>query len=259
MVICDGFNINPKNQFTKPEVKNEILTNQQLTTSSNGLSITASPFPRLPPQPPLRQSNNMINNPNSLYDTPTNLNSFQLTNGIPKTNGHFDSNLNTDHHDFVTNKHKAPGKLPLSMSNNCNYDNLRNIDSDDSHLTSPDVVNNYIFNTNGNSKMVNSVSFNASNGSTLSGKLKSTPINSTSMLSNLQHQQNSSLPISDKNIMSNIMNKSLNLNDPKSQSMFNANTNSNTNSNSTNNSTPVATVGLTFFLNLFLFGFFNLG
>ena len=243
MVICDGFNITPKNgQFTKSEVNNEISSNQQLTTSSNGISVSASPFPRLPPQPPLRQSNNINNNSNSLYDTPGNLNSFQLTNGIPKINGHYDSNINTDHPDFVNNKHKAPGKLPLSMSNNCNYDNLRNIDSDESRLTSPDVANNYIFNTNGNSKMVNSVSFNASNGSTLNGKLKSTPINSTSMLSNLQQQQNSSLPISDKNIMSNIMNKSLNPNDPKSQSMFTANTNSNTNSNSVNNSTPVAPV-----------------
>jgi hypothetical protein len=135
-----------------------------------------------------------------------------------------------------------PPQASSGSSSACNYDNLRSIDSDDSRLTSPDMATssntNFLFNGTApqtTNKLAASVSFtNSTNGKTQQQQppvpLKSTPIIQNSQIAtNIQQQQTSSLPLSDKNLMTNIMNRSNVVNDPKSQSMFAAsNANANT-------------------------------
>jgi len=186
MVICDGFNVPPPGVEPIPLNKIEEPPKSSL------------PFPRIPPpQPPARQS----------IPASTNGHSTNGLNGIHKPNGHQDS---------IDSAKKAGNLQILSSSNNCNYDNLRNIDSDESRLTSPEPNQNYLLNGTpvGNNKFNNNI--------------KSTPTNPPQVVNSVHQQVTTSLPLTDKNIMSNIMNKSNNI-DIKSQSMM---TNTNT--------TPVA-------------------
>jgi len=183
MVICDGFNAQSASDTKPASVKIE-------ESFSNGKPINgglnSSPFPRVPPpQPPARQSINVHQNNGTL-------------NGNHVSNGYLGPNDNVD---FGSNGLQVPNKLQILNSSNCNYDNLRSIDSDDSRLTSPDPVNSFIYNN---------------------GRTPTT--NPPHALSAIQQHQTSSLPITDKNIMSNIMNKSNNV-DLKSQSMMTTNTN----------------------------------
>ena len=228
MVICDGFN----HMHNQNSLINENGVNVINGSTPKQPAINASPFPRPPaPLPPIRQTNH-------LYDT-SNGTPVLHTNGSAKTNGHVNDNVDFVSPSVYKNKIPVPNKLPVAVSSSsCNYDNLRNIDSDDSRLTSPDTLNNYAFNSNmsdkTNGKLANSISFsngttNGTNGVHKPNNNNSTPINNANTVNNIQQHTTSSLPITDKNLMSNIMNKSA-LNDPKSQSMF------------TNNNTPVAPV-----------------
>ena len=179
MVICDGFNV-PLQQLQANNSQNE-----QTTNNTNGIKVSS--FPKPPPQPPART---FIPAPIQPVEQ----------NGNHKLNG---NGLN---HSDNSKKQPIiiPTKLPLTQStSNCNYDNLRNIDSDDSRLTSPDVVNNYLFN---NSTPVTVTPKMPSSQSFTNNKVKPTPppVNPTA--------------ITDKNIMNNIMNK-CNI-DTKSQSMM---------------------------------------
>jgi hypothetical protein len=196
MVICDGFNVPLQNQN---QINRSLIEQNGTKPPVQPLS---APFPKPPPQPPARQFT-LINNGLQVNDT----------NGHIKTNGHHTNNNHSSEEitNNSINKQLIPNKLPLVTStSNSNYDNLRNIDSDDSRLTSPEVVNNYLF--NGNST------------STLSATPKMPT--SQSYINNIKNNKptpplssNSSQPITDKNIMNNIMNKCNNF-DPKSQSML---------------------------------------
>ncbi len=199
MVICDGFNVPPPGVEPIPINKPE----ESIPAAKNSL-----PFPRVPPpQPPARQ----------MVPTLPRKPEQNGVNGVHKSNGHQDTI------DFAKKQQQiiANNSL-LPPNNNCNYDNLRNIDSDDSRLTSPEPSQAYLL--NGSAALNN---FNS--------KLKSTPSNSPTIQNSVNSQVTSSLPITDKNIMSNIMKKSNNI-DNKSQSMM---TNTTT--------TPVAVVSLYFF------------
>ena len=190
MVICDGFNAQGASDTkAAPQVKIE----ESLTNGKPTGGVNSSPFPRVPPpQPPARQLINVHQNNGTL-------NGNHASNGYL---GHFDANAPNDNVDFGSNGLQVPNKLQILNSSNCNYDNLRSIDSgDDSRLTSPDAVNSFIYNN---------------------GRTPTT--NPAHALSAIQQHQTSSLPITDKNIMSNIMNKSNNV-DLKSQSMMTTNTN----------------------------------
>lgn len=220
MVICDGFN---------HLISSETITSLKAQTSLTSTSTlsNASPFPRPPvPIPPARST---INN-NHLNDS----NSNQNGNYNGCHNGNFASD-NIDNINGSKNKPPTP-TINLTLQNSsssCNYDNLRSIDSDDSHLPSPDqiknstssnLINNDSLN-NEKPKIINSTSFtNSINGK--NGVNAPTSVNGNNI--NIQ-QQTPSLPINDKSLMNNIMSKTL-FNDPKSQSMF-----TNNNSNNTNN------------------------
>jgi hypothetical protein len=195
MVICEGFNTilqQQQQQLQKQTDPVELYT--------NGTKPSSAPFPKPPPQPPARQFTLLSNGGSKVADT----------NGNHKpTNGHHNNN-----EEISTNNKKIPipNKLPLTnTTTTSNYDNLRNIDSDDSRLTSPDVINNYLFNGNSTPKMPNSQSFTKP-------ITTPTPPPPTSLTK-------PSLPITDKNIMNNIMNK-CNI-DPKSQSMMTTETTNN--------------------------------
>lgn len=229
MVICDGFN----HMHNQNSLINENGINVTNGATPKQPSINASPFPRPPaPLPPIRQTN-------ILYDSSNGTPVLQ-TNGSAKTNGHANDNVDFVSPSVYKNKIPIPNKLPVAVSSSsCNYDNLRNIDSDDSRLTSPDTVNNYTFNNidKSNGKLANSISFsnggtNGTNGVHKPNNINtnSTPINNANTINNIQQHTTSSLPITDKNLMSNIMNYSSS-NDPKSQSMF-----------TNNKNTPVAAV-----------------
>lgn len=225
MVICDGFNV-PLQQEQQ----------QQQQQSSNGTPkppLTASssaPFPKPPPQPPARQFTSLNNNlpkfESSSNGTSTNSVNTSTTTTTTSTNNKLNGNHSEESPLATSGKKPQPAiptKLPLTTStSNCNYDNLRNIDSDESRLTSPEVVNNYSFNgnntNNGNStsKMTNSQSFT-----------KSKPVTPAS---NPVPPSNATNSITDKSIMNNIMNKCNNF-DPKSQSMLTT-TNTDSNGNS---------------------------
>jgi hypothetical protein len=86
---------------------------------------------------------------------------------------------------------------------------LRNIDSDESRLTSPEAVNNYLFNGNSTPSLTATPKMPTSQSYINNIKTKPT----TPLIGN------SAQPITDKNIMNNIMNKCNNF-DPKSQSML---------------------------------------
>ena len=228
MVICDGFNVS-KNA-------NETSLHSE-TLQQNGTSSSSLPFPRPPPVPAARQH---ITNGNGHHSNGNG-------NGVHNHNGYTDKDSTVNNHTLA-----IPNKLPVATSSSsCNYDNLRSIDSDDSHLTSPDVIQNYNFNSTTTTtmtttssitpKMPTSISFtqNTTNGTHLTtkngnGNHNSTPINPLNAVNQIHQQQANSLPITDKHLMSNIMNKSNNVSmgDPKSQSMFTHNNN--------NSNTPVA-------------------
>jgi hypothetical protein len=70
------------------------------------------------------------------------------------------------------------------MSSSCNYDNLRNIDSDDSRLTSPEVVANYTFSNGGGGGGASHSSSSSFNSSTATNT--STTIGTGDLLRNLQ-------------------------------------------------------------------------
>lgn len=227
MVICDGFNV----QIT-PTLNNENTNgNTSTTNNTNNNNGTSMPFPRPPPVPLARQSISSSSNGNGINN---HLSSKE------NNNGHHD-NLDTTTESLKQLK-QAPNKLPVISSSSCNYDNLRSIDSgDDSRLTSPDTnIANYNFNTTVSTpKMPTSISFTQKTNTTANGNhytkipvsnsSSSTPINPLSAINNIQNQQANSLPITDKNLMSNIMNKTnISINDPKSQSMFAHNNNLNT-------------------------------
>jgi hypothetical protein len=213
MVICDGFN---------HLISSETITSlksQTSMTSTNTLS-NASPFPRPPvPIPPVRSTLN-----NHLNDSHSNQNG--------NNNGNHNGNSISDNLENVNSyKNKPPTPtINLTLQNSsstCNYDNLRSIDSDESHLPSPDQIKNSTSNNliNDKPKLINSTSFtNCSNGK---NGVNTTPVNNGNNIHS--QQQTPCLPITDKSLMNNIMNKTLS-NDPKSQSMF-----TNNNSNNTNN------------------------
>lgn len=191
MVVCDGFNVPP------PGVDPIPINDEPLPNTNNKNSL---PFPRVPPpQPPART---ILPEPTNGHNKTQN---NSCVNGNNQVNGHRDSV------DFAKNNNtgaplQTPNKLQIVSNSNCNYDNLRNIDSDDSRLTSPEPNQNYLL-----------------NGTSNSNKIKSTPVNTTPTVNSVHQQVTSSLPLTDKNIMSNIMNKSNNI-DIKSQSMMTANT-----------------------------------
>lgn len=206
MVICDGFN---------HLISSETITS--LKGQTNITSTNSSPFPRPPvPTPPIRTTLNHLNE-------------------SINQNGNNGFHCTSDSSDAVNNikglNKNSPTPISTSTDQNsssiCNYDNLRSIDSDDSHLASPDRIknstsNNLInnnFSNNERPKMLNSTSLTSS----INGK---NGANMTSVNDNYNQQQISNLPITDKSLMNNIMNKSL-PNDPKSQSMFTTNNNSN--------------------------------
>ena len=205
MVICDGFNVPFQNQIISNSNTNGSLIEQ------NGIKPLAqplsAPFPKPPPQPPARQFTLINSNGSQVNDT----------NGHTKTNGHHVNNNHNHNHNSeeLTNnsikKQHIPNKLPLVTStSSCNYDNLRNIDSDESRLTSPEAVNNYLFNGNSTPSLTATPKMPTSQSYTNNiNKTKPT----TPLLGN------SAQPITDKNIMNNIMNKCNNF-DPKSQSML---------------------------------------
>lgn len=110
---------------------------------------------------------------------------------------------------LLNGKPNGTSKIGLTTPSTCNYDNLRDIESDDSRLTSPDVFEH-------KSRLI-------------------TPILNLKLDNSIPLQQNQ---LTDKSIMSNIMTKSMN--ESKSQSMF-VNSNNNTlNTSSTN--TPITSV-----------------
>lgn len=229
MVICDGFNV-PNTPTSPSSLTNETINGANSSINNNGASM---PFPRPPPVPLARQSissnGNGINNHSSSKEN---------------KNGNQQDNLDTASKQIK----QAPNKLAVISSSSCNYDNLRSIDSgDDCHLTSPDTnIPSYNFNTSASTpKMPTSISFTQkpSNGNhytkmPISNSSASTPINPLNAINNIQNQQANSLPITDKNLMSNIMNKTnISINDPKSQSMFTHN----------NLNTPVAPANVSFY------------
>lgn len=170
---------------------NHIVPQALVTPTSN-----LQPFPRLPL--------NGSTLSGQLQETPKL--SQSMLNG-KTTNGHTS--------DLILNK---PSKLPITPSS-CNYDNLRNIDSDDSRLTSPDT-----FDKLSNSKPQQLIT------PILNLKLNNNNNNSTPLNNSTNNNQ-------DKSLMNNIMNKSSQMNDSKSQSMF---VNSNTATPNTN--TPISSV-----------------
>jgi len=188
MVICDGFNVPPPGVEPIPINKTE-----ESLPVKNSL-----PFPRVPPpQPPTRQ----------MIPVPPKKPELNGVNGVHKTNGHQDAiDFAKKQQQIITNN------PPQQQNSNCNYDNLRNIDSDDSRLTSPEPSQAYLL--NGSAALSNN-NFN--------NKVKFISSNSPSVQNSVNQQVNSSLPLTDKNIMSNIMNKSNNI-DIKSQSMMTNNT-----------------------------------
>jgi protein scribble len=224
MVICDGFNV------ANTPLAN---TNETVYVNANGhhpnnnnISTSSLPFPRPPPVPLARQSISTTSNGKS------------NGNGIHVNN-------NKDNLDSTKTKKQLPSKLPVAIpttptntSSSCNYDNLRNIDeSDDSRLTSPDIISNYNFINNTPNKLPVSQSFSNANNYTKTplnssnnnnnnnNNTNSTPVNPLNTINNIQHNQANSLPITDKNLMSHIMNNTnISINDPKSQSMFTHNT-----------------------------------
>ena len=195
MVVCDGFNVPP------PGVEPIPLNDESILINSKPNSL---PFPRVPPPQPPARTLIPQSEPMNGHHTPTN---GSHTNGIHKSNGHQDTI------DFVKNNNSTPqlpSKLQIVSNSNCNYDNLRNIDSDDSRLTSPEPVHNYIFNGKSQTHFHNN-------------NIKSTPTNPASVVNSVNQQVTTSLPLTDKNIMSNIMNKTNDF-DMKSQSMMTTNT-----------------------------------
>lgn len=234
MVICDGFNqLLPKSAHTDLELTNG--HHSTTTTTTNGHHVKSSPFPRPPPQPPARQL--APSDANGLSSSSASTTSSASSNGLSDTDQPSEPVAKpaaaTTVNGYKLNKPIVPlpvGKpLPLSTSSsNCNYDNLRNIDSDDSHVTSPDTAGPGHLNGGNSShsaqRLSTSVHTNG-NGHVLNGKTTTTP---TSNNSNINHP--ASAPITDKNLMKSIINKTIN-SDPKSQSMF-----------TSNESTPVLTV-----------------
>lgn len=195
MVICDGFNVAPPGVEPIPlniEEPNTINAPSQL------------PFPRVPPPAPPsrtmipstteRQSTNGHHSTNMTTPNGSYLNGNQYSNGCQETIESIKAKQNLT---------PTPPKQLHGLSNsNCNYDNLRSIDSDEAHLTTPEPPQpKNLFPTNG-----------------ILNKNK-TPTNPSSVINSTQQQVTASLPLTDKNIMSSIMNKSNN-NDIKSQSMM---------------------------------------
>ena len=263
MVVCDGFNhLLPKSALNE---NNGLEVNGhghgQVT---NGHSMVKSaPFPRPPPQPPARNSANLnLVAPEQINGHGTaslSSSSASTTSSASSTssNGHSDTDLPPEPslsakppgyvNGYKINKPIVPlpttKQLPLSSSNssnNCNYDNLRNIDSDDSHVTSPDtapsIPNAHHLNGNGHqnssssSRLSTSIHTNG-NGHAVSngnGKMTTSTTTTPASINNQQHQQQhhpASAPITDKNLMKSIINKTINNSaaDPKSQSMFTSN------------------------------------
>ena len=196
LVICDGFNKAP------PGVEPIPLSIDEPSSIKTSCQL---PFPRVPPPappsrtliPPITENSprngNQITNittPNGSY-----LNGNQKENGCQET---------IDSIKAKQNLTPTPPKQLHGLSNsNCNYDNLRSIDSDESHLTTPEPPQpkNY-FLPNGTTQNKNK-----------------TPNNTSSVTNSVQQQVTASLPLTDKNIMSSIMNKS-SISDIKSQSMM---------------------------------------
>jgi hypothetical protein len=224
MVICDGFN-----HLISSETISTLKAQTSVSSTSTTINSIASPFPRPPvPQPPARQ---MINN--SSNDINHNGNEKSSNNGYHNGNGNVDTTDSTSN-SFKINKAPPPpppAKLALQVSSSsCNYDNLRSIDSDDSHITSPEPLNGNNHIIDDKSKLSNSNSFTNSN---IKNGVDTTTISVT-------QQQPSSMPITDKSIMNNIMNKTM-ANDSKSQSMFTNNSN-NSNINTINGNAQIASV-----------------
>lgn len=170
MVVCDGFNV----------TQNSI------------------PFPRL-------NATASSSIPNyDLNETPQ----FMPKSVVQPLNGHLPGDR-IDYGGQQMNGQRTKAPIPTPQSAQCNYDNLRDIDTDD-YLHSTNLSNNI---TNNN----NTTTTTNNNGNTNNG---SNNINGTKASTPQQHS--SSLPITDKSLMNNIMSKSGG--DPKSQSMF-ANTN----------------------------------
>jgi hypothetical protein len=221
MVICDGFNVPEQNGNTQTPV---------------------APFPRL---------NNKQNESSTPLSTPTHL--THVPNGTTnKTtlNGHIQNGVNlsyssirnTNNNNNINNinnnnvVNKTP-KLELnSPLSNCNYDNLRSVDDEDDNDSENNLQNeNNAPKLNGNGVSKNHAIKN------------STPINNNNLPA---QQQTSSLPLTDKNLMNNIMNKTINNNfDIKSQSMFHPNNNN----NNTVNNTPISLVKIDFFDSILYF------
>lgn len=196
----------------------------------NNLPTTNQPpFPRLPSNQLLKQSVSHGNQVSyDLNETPVlNQSPIVQQNGTrPATNGH------------VLDK----GRLLNNNNNNninnnsaCNYDNLRDIETS----SQCDSTGNNLSSLS--SATSNDLFLKSKYGATSNGQI----INNN----NNQQAASTSLPITDKSLMNNIMNKSTAQNDPKSQSMF-------TNNNNTTN-TPVSSVSPSIsFGHLLFFGSF---
>jgi hypothetical protein len=207
MVICDGFNVPPPGVEPIPFNSSETEASSINSTTTTTTTISNQlPFPRVPPPaPPARTMiphSTEQNQPTNGHHTSP---SGPFLNGTHKSNGYQDKPSLTP---TPTPTPTPPRQLHGLSNSHCNYDNLRSIDSDESHLTTPEPPQT-------------KPAFLLSNGS---NKIKSTPANPSPAV---QQQVTTSLPLTDKNIMSNIMNKS-NGSDIKSQSMM------------TNQITPVA-------------------
>lgn len=264
MVVCDGFNhllpksaLNNENNGLGGEVNGHQLTNGHSSSRS-------SPFPRPPPQPPARNSANLNlitghdhqANGNGVAASSLSSSSASTTSSASSTtssNGHSDTDLPPEPpikpatgyvNGYKLNKPIVPLPTatsskhqqlpPLSSSNsssNCNYDNLRNIDdSDDSHVTSPaDGIPAHHLNGNGHQNSSSSSRLSSSNGnghvSSNGNGVKAATMMTPAALTNNTIQQPASAPITDKNLMKSIINKTISNSsgDPKSQSMFTSN------------------------------------
>lgn len=203
MVICDGFNAE-----SSPSV----------TTNSTPMA----PFPRLN-----KSANGNGNNGSAGYDlteTPV------LLNGnLSKLNGAHNETLITPNPKRIVS-HNNNGN---NVSSSCNYDNLHDMEpaGDETDNSQPMTRSQFYANEkakffangNGNGKVNNNTT------------IPSTPINPIA--------QNQSVPITDKSLMNNILNKA-SLNDSKSQSMFTPNIVGTNGHNNNVSSTPLASVRL---------------
>ena len=207
MVICDGFN------------------------APTNTSTPLAPFPRLNS---LQHTSNGMKPTYDLTETPVLLNG--TLSGKAVTNGHSappppvearkpSAKLQQINNNNNNNKNKH--------NNSCNYDNLRSIDSDECQQSSP---------TESNSASNLRAQF-FKNGSNGACKLP-VPVSANSTPVSNQSTITSSLPLTDKNLMLNIINRSSQQQDPKSQSMFtptNGNSKNNISSNNNNNASIVKT------------------